>query len=225
MTRRVWTIKEMASVIDHSMLKATADRETILRHCKEALHYGFANVCVNPYWVDLCASELRGSGVGVCAVVGFPLGAVTNSIKAEEAKLAIVSGACEIDMVINIGAIKTGDWTAAVGDVAAVVTAVKPAPVKVIIETCYLDWQEKILACRALVAGGARFAQTSTGFGTGGALIEDITLMRQTLGGLAQVKAAGGIRTKAECIAMLESGAERIGTSSGLAIMAEFENK
>ena len=223
MTNRVWTIKEMASVIDHSMLKATADRDTIIRHCKEALLYGFANVCVNPYWVNLCVLELNSSSVGTCAVIGFPLGAAMTSIKVEEAKLAISQGASEIDMVINIGAIKTGDWTAAAMDVAEVVAAVKPAPVKVIIETCYLNRQDKILACRALVEGGARFAQTSTGFGTGGALIEDVTLMRQTLGGLAKVKAAGGIRTKAECIAMLESGAERIGTSSGLAIMAEYE--
>ncbi|HOI22175.1 MAG: deoxyribose-phosphate aldolase [Spirochaetales bacterium] len=216
-----WTKAKLAAVIDHSVLRAAADEATLKKACQEAREFGFASICVNPCWVPLCAAELAGSGTIVCAVVGFPMGTSATSIKAEEARLAVSEGAGEIDVVINIGKAKSEDWNYIAQDIAAVVKAAKPAKVKTIIETCVLDRQEKILACRAAAAAGADYVQTSTGFGTGGALVEDIVLMRQTLGGVAQVKAAGGIRTRAECIAMLEAGAERIGTSSSLDIMTE----
>ncbi len=219
-----WTRAELAAVIDHSMLRATADETMLRKSCKDAIKFGFASLCVNPCWVPLCVAELKDSGISVCAVVGFPMGASATAIKAEEARLAVSEGASEIDMVINIGKAKSEDWNYIAKDVAAVVKAAKPARVKVIIETCVLDRQEKILACRAAAAAGADYVQTSTGFGTGGALCDDIVLMQQALGGVAKVKAAGGIRTKAECIAMLEAGAVRIGTSSSLAIMAEFKS-
>jgi len=219
-----WTKAELAAVIDHSVLRATADEATLKKACEEARALGFRSICVNPCWVSLCAAELAGSKSTVCAVVGFPMGASTTSIKAQEARLAVSDGASEIDMVINIGKAKSEDWNYIAQDIAAVAKAAKPAKVKVIIETCVLDRQEKIFACRAAAAAGADYVQTSTGFGTGGALCDDIALMRQALGGVAKVKAAGGIRTKAECIAMLEAGAVRIGTSSSLAIMAEFDD-
>lgn len=221
--KKQWTQTELAAAIDHSMLKAAADESILKKLCAEAVRYGFASVCVNPCWVPLCVGELEGSGIAVCAVVGFPLGAAASAIKAEEARLAVAEGAGEIDMVINIGKARSGDWKYVAQDVAAVVEASKPALVKAIIETCYLDRQEKVLACRAAAAAGADFVQSSTGFGTGGAVVEDLALMKQTLGRALQLKAAGGIRTRAEAISMLESGATRIGTSSGVFIVSESD--
>ena len=219
-----WTSKEIAATIDHTLLKATATEAQIKTLCAEARTHRFASVCVNPGWVRLCAAELAGSDVPVCTVVGFPLGANASEIKAAEARLAIAQGAREIDMVINIGKAKAGDWTSVEEDIRAVVQASKPAAlVKVIIETCYLNAEEKAKACLAAKAAGANFVKTSTGFGTGGATIEDVALMRATVGECMKVKASGGIRTRAEAIAMLNAGASRIGASAGVSIVAEGE--
>lgn len=218
-----WTSKEIAATIDHTLLKATATEAQIKTLCAEARTHRFASVCVNPGWVQLCAAELAGSGVPVCTVVGFPLGANASEIKAAEARLALAQGAREIDMVINIGKAKAGDWAGVEEDIRAVVQASRPALVKVIIETCYLNADEKAKACVAAKAAGANFVKTSTGFGTGGATIEDVALMRATVGDCLKVKASGGIRTRAEAIAMLNAGASRIGASAGVSIVAEGE--
>ncbi|HBE46315.1 Deoxyribose-phosphate aldolase [uncultured spirochete] len=220
---RKWTKAEIAAAIDHTLLKATATSEQIRTLCAEAKEYTFKSVCVNPCWVPLCASELAGSGVLIATVVGFPLGANSTAIKVEEARRAVAEGAREIDMVINIGKAKAGDWNAVRDEIAAVVHASKPAIVKTIIETCYLTQDEKIAACRAAVAAGAAFVKTSTGFGTGGATIEDVRLMKETVGDAAQVKASGGIKTYEDAVAMLEAGATRIGASAGVTIMKEAE--
>ncbi len=218
-----WTSKEIAATIDHTLLKATATEAQIKTLCAEARTHRFASVCVNPGWVQLCAAELAGSGVPVCTVVGFPLGANASEIKAAEARLALAQGAREIDMVINIGKAKAGDWAGVEEDIRAVVQASRPALVKVIIETCYLNADEKAKACMAAKAAGANFVKTSTGFGTGGATIEDVALMSATVGDCLKVKASGGIRTRAEAIAMLNAGASRIGASAGVSIVAEGE--
>ncbi|MGB9685394.1 MAG: deoxyribose-phosphate aldolase [Rectinema subterraneum] len=220
---RKWTKAEIAAAIDHTLLKATATSEQIRTLCAEAKEYTFKSVCVNPCWVSLCASELAGSGVLIATVVGFPLGANSTAIKVEEARRAVAEGAREIDMVINIGKAKAGDWNAVRDEIAAVVHASKPAIVKTIIETCYLTQDEKIAACRAAVAAGAAFVKTSTGFGTGGATVEDVRLMKETVGDAAQVKASGGIKTYEDAVAMLEAGATRIGASAGVTIMKEAE--
>jgi len=223
-----WTSQMLAKVIDHTLLKATATEDQIKALCAEAKEFGFKAVCINPYWVPLCVRELADSDVLVATVVGFPLGANSTYIKAEEARLAVAQGADEIDMVINIGKAKSGDWTAVQSDIAEVVKASKPAIVKAIIETCYLTQEEKIAACKAAIFAGATFVKTSTGFGTGGATVEDITLMKKTIGEIAYVKASGGIKTYEDAVSMLEAGASRIGASAGVAIMREastLENK
>lgn len=220
---RKWTKAEIAAAIDHTLLKATATSEQIRTLCAEAKEFAFKSVCVNPCWVPLCARELAGSKVLIATVVGFPLGANSTAIKVEEARRAVAEGALEIDMVINIGKAKEGNWDAVRNEIAAVVRASKPAIVKTIIETCYLTQDEKIAACRAAVAAGAAFVKTSTGFGTGGATVEDVRLMKETVGDAAQVKASGGIKTYEDAIAMLEAGATRIGASAGVAIMKEAE--
>jgi len=227
-----WTKASIAATIDHTLLKATATDKAVRTLCAEAKTHRFASVCVNPCWVRLCVEELKGSGTPVCAVVGFPLGENETETKAEEARLAVSRGAAEIDMVINIGMAKSGSWNAVERDIAAVVEATRTAAreasrsalVKVIIETCYLDRDEKILACRAALAAGAEFVKTSTGFGTGGATIEDVALLRETVGSAMKVKASGGIRTRADAVAMLDAGADRIGASSGVAILGECED-
>lgn len=218
-----WTGKAIAATIDHTLLKAVATEAQIKVLCSEAKQYGFKSVCVNPSWVSTCAKELAGSEVLIATVIGFPLGANTTAIKAEEARLAVKEGAREIDMVINIGHAKEGDWAAVRDDIAAVVKASKPAIVKAIIETCYLNQEEKIAACEAAVAAGAAFVKTSTGFGTGGATIEDVSLMKKTVGNAALVKASGGIKTYEDAVSMLEAGASRIGASAGVAIVREAE--
>lgn len=216
---RHWTSADIAATIDHTLLKATADQEAIRVLCAEAKAHRFASVCVNPVWVPLCVAELAGSGIPVCTVVGFPLGASASAIKAEEARLAVAQGAAEIDMVINIGEAKSGAWGEVEKDIVAVVKAAKPALVKVIIETCYLNDAEKVLACKAAMAAGADFVKTSTGFGTGGATLEDVILMRKTVGDALKIKASGGIRTRADAVAMLNAGADRIGASAGVSIV------
>ncbi|WP_047477490.1 deoxyribose-phosphate aldolase [Bacillus siamensis] len=211
----------IASQIDHTALKPHTQKADILQLIKEAKEYKFASVCVNPTWVKLAAEELKGTGVDVCTVIGFPLGATTSETKAFETKDAISKGATEVDMVINIGALKDGDDEAVEADIRAVVEAAdKKALVKVIIETCLLTDGEKERACRLAVSAGANFVKTSTGFSTGGATAEDIALMRKTVGPDIGVKASGGIRTKADVDSMIAAGASRIGASAGVSIVS-----
>jgi deoxyribose-phosphate aldolase len=217
-----WTKAELAKTIDHTLLKAIAAEEQVRELCAEAKKYGFMSVCVNPCWVSLCAKELSGSGVLVCTVIGFPLGANATETKASEAKLAVAQGAREIDMVINLGAAKSGNWRLVEEEIRAVVAASGEAAVKVIIETCYLSDAEKARSCEAAAKAGARFVKTSTGFGTGGASAEDVRLMRKATGGKLLVKASGGIRSYHDAIKMLEAGADRIGASSSVAIVSEL---
>ena len=205
--------------LDHTLLKADATPQDVASVVAEALVYQTASVCVNTCFTALVAQELRGSGVKTCVVVGFPLGAMMSKAKAQEAAFAVQEGAEEIDMVMNIGSAKAGDWDAVQADIAAVVAAAKPAIVKVIIETCLLSDDEKVKACLAAKAAGAAFVKTSTGFSTGGATPEDIALMRKTVGAEMGVKASGGVRTKAQALAMIEAGASRIGCSSTKSIM------
>jgi deoxyribose-phosphate aldolase len=217
-----WTKVTLAKTIDHTLLKATASERQLKELCAEARKFGFFSVCVNPYWVPLCVKELNGSGIVVCSVVGFPLGANAPSVKAEETRVAVQQGAREVDMVINVGAVKSGDWKTVESDIRGVVEAADKTPVKVIIETCYLTDEEKVKACEAAMAAGARFVKTSTGFGTGGASPEDIKLIRKVVGEKLRIKAAGGVRTYHDAIQMLDAGADRIGASSGVAIVSEL---
>lgn len=209
-----------ASMIDHTLLKAEATKEQIEKLCAEAKEFGFASVCVNPTWVKYCSELLQNSNVLVCTVIGFPLGANTTAVKVFEAKDAIANGAQEVDMVINIGALKDQNFELVQSDIAAVVEAAKgSAIVKVIIETCLLTEEEKVKACELSVATGADFVKTSTGFSTGGATAEDIALMRKTVGPELGVKASGGVRSLEDMQKMVEAGATRIGASSGVAIV------
>jgi deoxyribose-phosphate aldolase len=217
-----WTKATIAKTIDHTILKATASAEQIRELCAEARAHRFASVCVNPRWVSLAVKELSGTEVLICTVIGFPLGANTSETKAEEARLAVKQGAHEVDMVIDLGSMKAGDHKAVEDDIRAVVKAAGKATVKVIIETCYLSNDEKRIACELAKKAGAHFVKTSTGFGTGGASIEDVKLMRKAVGDSMKVKASGGIRSYHDAIAMLEAGADRLGTSSGVSIVAEF---
>lgn len=212
--------ENIASLIDHTLLKADATRDQIIALCKEAKEFTFASVCVNPAWVSTAAEQLKGSPVKVCTVIGFPLGASTAETKAFETKDAISKGAEEIDMVINIGALKSGDTETVKNDIAAVVEAAKGhAIVKVIIETSLLSDEEKRAACELSKAAGADFVKTSTGFSTGGATVEDVRLMRGTVGPEMGVKASGGVRSLDDLNNMVEAGATRIGASSGVQIM------
>ncbi|MCL2335850.1 MAG: deoxyribose-phosphate aldolase [Firmicutes bacterium] len=216
----------LAGVIDHTLLKPTAISGDIIKLCSEALAYNFAAVCINPCWVPLAAGQLAGSNVAVCAVIGFPLGATSTAAKAAEASLAVRDGAREVDMVINIGALLEGRTDVVMHDMQAVGEAARAqnpdAITKVIIETCYLNRAEKILACRLAAQFGAQFVKTSTGFGTGGATIEDVALLRSTVGPNMGVKAAGGIKTVEQVLAMLKAGADRIGASAGVDIIKEW---
>ena len=207
------------SYIDHTLLKADANKEQILSLIDEAKKYEFASVCVNPTWVKTAAELLKDSSVKVCTVIGFPLGANTPFVKACETKNAIQNGADEIDMVINIGALKSKNLALVEEDIQAVVEASGDKLVKVIIETCLLTDDEKVLACQIAKTAGADFVKTSTGFSTGGATVADVALMRQTVGPEMGVKASGGARSYEDALAFIEAGATRIGTSSGVAIM------
>ncbi|WNS74349.1 deoxyribose-phosphate aldolase [Bacillus sp. DTU_2020_1000418_1_SI_GHA_SEK_038] len=210
----------VAKMIDHTLLKADATKEQIVKLCTEAKEYNFASVCVNPGWVKLASELLSGTEVKVCTVIGFPLGASTSETKSFETKNAIENGATEVDMVINIGALKGGDIELVERDIRAVVDAAKgSALTKVIIETCLLSEEEKIRACELSVKAGADFVKTSTGFSTGGATAEDIALMRKTVGPNIGVKASGGVRSAEDAKKMIEAGATRIGASSGAAIV------
>lgn len=208
-----------AAMIDHTLLKADATRPQIEKICEEAKKYVFASVCVNPTWVKYSAELLAGTDVKVCTVIGFPLGASTSAVKAFETKDAIANGAGEIDMVINIGALKNGEYDVVRDDIKAVVDAANGTLVKVIIETCLLTDEEKVKACELSVEAGADFVKTSTGFSTGGATAEDIALMRKTVGPDLGVKASGGVRNLEDMKKMIDNGATRIGASSGVAIM------
>ena len=203
---------DFAKIIDHTMLKADSTRETIQRYCAEAKQYGFASVCVNSCHAALVAAELKGTGINTCCVVGFPLGAMITEAKAFEAKAAVAAGADEVDMVINIGAIKDKDMAFVEQDIKAVVEAAKPAIVKVIIETCLLTDEEKTAACEASVRAGAAFVKTSTGFSTGGATFDDIALFARCVKGRCRIKAAGGIRSVADMERFIALGADRLGT-------------
>lgn len=217
-----WTKASIAKTIDHTLLKPTATAEQIRELCAEARANHFASVCVNPKWVPLVAKELNNSDVLVCTVIGFPLGANPTDVKVEETKWAIKNGAQEVDMVIDLGSMKGGDYKAVEEDIRAVVKAAGKATVKVIIETCFLSNDEKRIACEAAMKAGAHFVKTSTGFGTGGATVEDVKLMRKTVGDTMKIKASGGVRSYHDAIAMLDASADRIGTSSGVAIVAEL---
>ena len=216
-----------ASLIDHTLLKPTATDEQIRQLCAEAREHEFAAVCVNPVWVALCAELLAGAGVAVCTVVGFPLGADLPAAKAFEAERCIALGATEIDMVINIGALKSGQQGIVRDDIAAVVDAshAHGALVKVIIEAAYLTDEEKVEACVLAQAAGADFVKTSTGFGPGGATAADVALMRRVVGPAMGVKAAGGIRRGDDFRAMVVAGANRIGASAGVQILADLKGQ
>jgi deoxyribose-phosphate aldolase len=212
---------EIARLIDHTLLKPDATADKIVRLCAEALEYGFASVCVNPFWVPLAAKELTGSSVKTCTVIGFPLGANSTETKVFEAGDAIKAGAQEIDMVINIGALIAGDRTKLLTDLCGVIEAGHEAGalVKVILETCLLTDAQKVAGCRLCMEAGADYVKTSTGFSTGGATVEDVALMRQTVGSLLGVKASGGVRSYSDLRKMVDAGATRIGTSAGVAIV------
>lgn len=212
--------KEIAGLIDHTLLKADTTKEQIKALCEEARQYQFASVCVNPTWVKYASELLRDSQVKVCTVIGFPLGANTPEVKAFETKNAIENGAHEVDMVINIGALKDKDDELVEGDIRSVIEAAAgKAITKVIIETCLLTDEEKIRACEWAVKAGADFVKTSTGFSTGGATVTDVSLMRKTVGPEIGVKASGGVRTVKDAKAVIEAGASRIGASAGIAIV------
>ena len=215
--------KTIASMIDHTLLKPEATPAQVEKLCAEAAEYHFASVCVNPVYIPLAARLLDGTGVKVCCVVGFPLGAIAPEQKAAEAASCAAMGAEELDMVIHVGAAKAGDWALVQRDIAGVVKAAAGRTVKVIIETCLLTDEEKVKACKAAKAAGADFVKTSTGFSTGGATTHDIALMRKTVGPEMGVKASGGIRDYATAMAMIEAGANRIGASAGIEIVAAAE--
>ncbi len=211
----------LGATIDHTLLKADATAAAVDKLCSEALQHQFASVCVNGTWVKRCAEILAGSGVLTCTVVGFPLGASAPEVKAYEARRAIEDGACEVDMVLNVGALKSGDDDFVLRDIAGLAEVCHKlgARLKVILETCLLSDEEKVRACRLAKEAGADFVKTSTGFSTGGATLEDIALMRQTVGPAMGVKASGGVRDTDGAKAMLAAGATRIGASASIAIV------
>jgi deoxyribose-phosphate aldolase len=215
--------RDWASLIDHTLLKPEATDDDIRKLCEEAARYHFASVCVNPTWVRAASCNLRGSGVPVCTVIGFPLGATLPDVKAYEARRAILDGAREVDMVINIGALKSGDDALVEYDIRAVVEAAHEYDVtcKVIIETALLTNEEKVRACLAAKQAGADFVKTSTGFSKGGATVADVALMRQVVGSELGVKASGGVKGLEDARKMVEAGATRIGASVGVKIAQE----
>ena len=218
---------ELAKMIDHTILKANATQSDIEKLCEEAKKYNFASVCVNPYWVPLASDLLKNSTVKLCTVIGFPLGATSSESKASETEIAILQGADEVDMVINVGAMKNNKTDIVENDILAVVNSARKTGktknkniiVKVILETCYLTKDEIKNACLCAKNAGADFVKTSTGFGTGGATVEDVKLMKETVGSSMEVKASGGIRDYETAIKMIEAGATRLGTSSGISIV------
>src|SRR5689334_9686218 len=211
---------DLAKLIDHTLLKPEATRDEVVKLCEEARKHHFASVCVNTTWVPLCKALLSGSDVMVCAVVGFPLGAMSPQAKAYEAREAMRQGAREIDMVINIGALKSRDYETVFEDICRVVKSASPAGVKVILETSALDTEQKIIGCALSKLAGAAFVKTSTGFGKGGATVEDVALMRRVVGPGLGVKASGGVRTAEDAVKMAQAGANRLGASASVAIVS-----
>ena len=209
---------ELAGTIDHTILKANATASQIDKLCLEAKQYNFASVCVNSSWVPRCVELLKDSKVMVCTVIGFPLGSASTLAKAAEAAVAVEQGADELDMVINVGKLLDSEFEFVKNDIAAVVDAASGRTVKVIIEICYLDNELIVKVCQLCKEAGAHFVKTSTGFGTGGATVETVRLMRQTVPDLG-VKASGGIRTREDALRMIEAGATRIGASAGITIV------
>ena len=209
----------IAKLIDHTLLKPAATQAQIQHLCDEARQYGFCSVCVNPCWVAFAKKALAGTDVKVCTVIGFALGATTTAAKAFEAKDAIQNGADEIDMVINMGALKSGDTQTVLQDIQAVRDVTRGHILKVIIETSQLTDEEKVTACQLAAKAGADFVKTSTGFNGGGATVQDVALMRKSIPQAMQVKASGGVRTRADADAMIAAGATRIGTSGGVQIV------
>lgn len=210
----------LAKYIDHTILKPNAQKEQVLKLCDEAKEYGFASVCVNEYFTAAVHEALKGSDVMTCTVIGFPLGASDSKVKAFETARAVEVGADEIDMVLNIGAMKDKEYDYVRNDIKAVVDAAGGKTVKVILETCLLEKDEIKKACELSVEAGAHFVKTSTGFSTGGATVEDVKLMKETVGDAARVKASGAVRDYETAIKMIEAGAERIGASAGIAIVS-----
>lgn len=216
---------ELNKYIDHTLLKADATYDKIKKLCNEAKIYNFASVCVNGYWVKTCAELLKNSHVKVCTVIGFPLGATSSNTKAFETKDAIINGASEIDMVINIGAMKSGNYEVVLQDIKAVVEAANGHCVKVILENCLLTKEEIVKACEICMEAKATFVKTSTGFSTSGATFEDVKLMKDTVKEVCKVKAAGGVRCYEDMHKMIEAGADRIGTSAGVQLMQNKTSK
>ena len=216
---------ELNKYIDHTILKADATKRQVLKVCEEARKYNFASVCVNSCWVATCKKALEGTDVKVCTVIGFPLGAMNSVAKGYEVKEALADGADEFDTVINIGQLKEGNLDYVTDDITEVVKAAKGRTVKVIIETCLLTDEEKVEACKCAIRAKADFVKTSTGFSTGGATVEDVKLMHETVKDFGlKVKASGGIRTYADAKKMIEAGAERLGCSAGLKIIEEYKS-
>jgi len=216
------TKQQLADMIDHSLLRPNATLEELRKVCQEAVEYKLKAVCINPIFVTDAVRILKGSEVLVCSVVGFPFGTHSSEIKAKETAEVIERGAHEIDMVIQVGALKDKRDQDVIKDIRAVVDASRGCPVKVILETCYLTEEEKVRGCRLVMEAGASFVKTSTGFASGGTTIEDVRLMRNTFGKDFGVKAAGGIRTLEDALKMIEAGANRLGTSSSVAIMTQL---
>ena len=218
------TKKELAGMMDHTLLKAFSTPADIERVAKEAIEIGAASLCANPFNVKQVAEILKGTGVKTCTVIGFPLGANTSEVKAFETKDAIANGAEEVDMVINIGSLKSGDTETVYKDIKAVVDAADATLVKVIIETCYLTDEEIVAACEAAAKAGADFVKTSTGFGTGGANAHDVELMKKSIPPTMKVKASGGMRKWEDVKPILAAGADRLGVSASIAILDGFES-
>lgn len=216
---------EINRMIDHTLLKPESTREQIKSLCDEALEYNFKSVCINPFWVSYANDILKDSEVSVCTVIGFPLGANTTSMKATEAREAILNGADEVDMVINVGLLKSKEYDLVEEDIKAVVEESKDKIVKVIIETCLLSDEEIVKACEISMKSGADFVKTSTGFNSAGAKAQDVNLMRKTVGDTLGVKASGGIRDLKTAREMIENGASRLGVSAGIEIIKELENE
>jgi len=219
------TFGELAKKFDHTLLKSTATEQDIRKLCEEALEYRFASVCVQPCWVEFAAQQLSKSEVLTCTVVGFPLGANETPTKVFEARKAVESGAGEVDMVMNLGWALAGDWSRVEGEMSQIKEALGTVPLKVILETCFLNEEQIVLACQAATRAGARFVKTSTGFAAAGATASQVRLMSHSIGKGMFVKASGGIRTLAETLAMLEAGASRIGASASVGIVKEFKGE
>lgn len=211
----------ISKLIDHTLLKANASRQDIQELCSQAIKQGFFSVCINPYWVKPAVDMLKGEKVRVCSVIGFPLGAYASRVKAFQSGIALEQGAHELDMVVNIGAVKDKDYSVVEAEIKEVKRVAGDNIVKVIIETCFLTQEEKVHLCKLVKECGADFVKTSTGFGTAGATVEDVRLLRETVGSHIGVKASGGIRNLETLMGMVEAGANRIGTSSGIIIMEE----